>query len=125
MKFEYSLDLIVLILIIILALIGFVGNLVVVMVYLSSSKKSYTHYFFINLSIADILFTLNSLPILVNDSLFYFHYGEFGEWHLGSFFCSAGLYFEYLLITVSSLSLMVIGVERYFAVKKPLLVKFL
>ncbi len=61
MKFEYSLDLIVLILIITLALIGFVGNLVVVMVYLSSSTKSYTHYFFINLSVTDILFTLNSL----------------------------------------------------------------
>lgn len=89
MEFVYAFDLATLILIIILALIGFIGNIVVVIVYLSTANRSYTNYFFVNLSIVDILFTLNSLPILINDSLFYINIGEFGEWHLGPYFCKS------------------------------------
>ena len=92
-------DMIILILIIILIIIGFISNVVVVIVYLSTKMNhSYTNYFFVNLSIADILFTINSLPILVNDSIFYFEFGDFGEWHLGSVFCKFIFIFKFIFI---------------------------
>jgi hypothetical protein len=92
MDFAKLLDLIVLILIITLAFVGFISNVVVVIVYFTiKMNHSYTNYFFVNLSIADILFTINSLPILINDSIFYFDMGDFGEWHLGSLFCKPGI----------------------------------
>ena len=64
------------------AMLGFSGNLVVIIVYVSDKTlRSYKNYFFVNLSLTDILIAANSLPIVINDLV------NDGLWKLGKFYC--------------------------------------
>ena len=70
-------------LLVLVALLGFAGNLVVIIVYLSDKTlRSYKNYFFVNLSLTDILIVTNCLPIVINDIV------NEGYWKLGEFFCN-------------------------------------
>ena len=69
-------------LIFLIGTIGFIGNLVVIIVYVSDKTlRSYTNYFFVNLSITDILIILICLPVAIHDMT------SGGVWNLGRFIC--------------------------------------
>ena len=65
-----------------LFIIGIPANTIVIFVYAKSkSPKKYTKFFFINLSISDILILLLCIPISINDVLYP------NEWLLGEIYC--------------------------------------
>jgi hypothetical protein len=96
-------------------LFGIVTNLLVIGVFILRSEfHQFTNFFFINLSVADILVLLFCIPITITD-LF-----SPDEWHYGKFYCKVYTFFEYCVTTVSSFTIISISVERYYAVTKPL-----
>lgn len=98
--------------------IGLVGNILVIIIYLYDKRlKSYTNYFFINLSVVDILILVVCLPVALMDL-----WNE-GHWVLGKLICHAQHFIENALISVSSLTLISIACERYFAIAWPLQAK--
>lgn len=98
--------------------IGLVGNIVVIIIYLYDKRlKSYTNYFFINLSVVDILILVVCLPVALLDL------SNEGEWMLGELVCNMQHFVESALISASSLTLISIAVERFFAISRPLQTK--
>jgi hypothetical protein len=68
---------------VIFATLGLIGNTVVIIVYtFDKTLRSFTNYFFANLSITDIMIVLSCLPVALLDLL------NHGEWVLGEFMCS-------------------------------------
>lgn len=104
------------------ALIGFIGlcgNIIVIIVYIFDKKlRSFTNYFFVNLSIADILIVLLCLPVslmdMINDNV----------WVLGEFICNFEIFIESVFLCVSALTLIGISVARFFATQQPIHVRF-
>lgn len=81
------------ILMVIFATLGIIGNTVVIIVYtFDKSLRSFTNYFFANLSITDILIVLTCLPVAVLDLL------QNGEWVLGEFICNFNFTYKTKLI---------------------------
>lgn len=78
------------------------------------SLSSSTNYQFVNLSLTDILIVLTCLPVGILDSI------NLGEWVLGEFICYFDHFFENLLTSVSSLTLISISIERLIATVFPL-----
>ncbi|CAF0929624.1 unnamed protein product [Brachionus calyciflorus] len=97
------------------ALIGLIGNIVVIIVYtFDKSLRSFTNYFFVNLSIVDILIVLVCLPVGLLDLLME------GAWILGEIACKLEFFIEAVLISVSSLTLISISIERFYAIFQPI-----
>lgn len=95
---------------------GFLGNLVVIIVYLydKSMRRSFvSKCFFVNLSLVDILIILVALPVGLMDLAYA------GVWQLGEFFCKMEHFIESMLVCVSALTLIFIGIERYLAITRP------
>jgi hypothetical protein len=106
------------ILVIIVAIAGFIGNLIVVIVYVFDAKlNSPKTYFFVNLSTIDILIALLCLPVGLLDM-----YTD-GRWALNERACQAFFFAENVFISVSSLTLISISIKRLHATLKPLEVK--
>jgi hypothetical protein len=96
-------------------LFGIFTNLLVIGVFILRSEfRQYTNFFFINLSIADILVLLFCIPITITDL-----YSP-DQWHYGQFYCQMYTFFEYCVTSVSSFTIVSISFERYYAVTKPL-----
>lgn len=103
------------IIILTVTVIGFLGNIVVLIVYLFDKKlRSFTNSFFVNLSIVDILIVLICLPVGLLDMIYE------GYWVLGEFMCNYQHFIEGVLISVSSLTLISISIERFLAISQPL-----
>ena len=99
----------------IIFLVGISTNLLVIGVFVLGNKfRQFTNYFFINLSIADILVLLICIPIAITD-LF-----SPDEWNWGEIYCKWYHFCEYLFTSVSSFTIMIISFERYYAITKPL-----
>lgn len=97
------------------AVMGFLGNIVVIIVYLfDKSLRSFTNYFFVNLSFVDLLIVIICLPVGLLDLI------HEGVWILGEFVCNFQYFIEGVLISVSSLTLISISIERFFAISQPL-----
>ena len=106
--------------IIIVALTGFFGNIIVIIVYIfDRNLHSFTNYFFVNLSVVDILIVLICLPIGILDVVME------GVWIFGKFYCHFEIFVEAVLLSVSSLTLISISIERFLAIFRPLHVIFL
>ncbi|CAF1055440.1 unnamed protein product [Brachionus calyciflorus] len=98
--------------------IGFLGNVIVIVVYLfDRNLKSTTNYLFVNLSITDILIVLTCFPVGILDLI------NEGEWRLGELICLSDHFIENLLTSVSSLTLISISLERFYATMFPLHVR--
>jgi hypothetical protein len=94
---------------------GFFGNIIVIIVYLYDKRlRSFTNYFFVNLSVVDILLIITSLPMALLDLV------NNGIWTLGELVCNYQHFLEATLVSCSSLTLLSIGLERYFAISRPL-----
>ena len=94
-------------------LFGIVANLVVVFVYIFKEGLSkITNYFFISLSISDILVLMVCIPIIITE-LFS------SEWIFGIFYCKLYYFTEYYVTSVSSFTIITISIERAIAVFHP------
>ena len=74
-------------------LFGIVSNMVVIVVYMTSENfKNYTRYFFINLSISDMISLIICIPKVVTD-LFITYGWKFGFYYCEFFFLLKLFYF--------------------------------
>lgn len=93
-------------------IVAFIGNVSVLYAIKTFSKlKTMPNYFVFNLAIADLLFCITGMPMILVTTL-----AE--GWILGDFLCNASGFLNSLLCTVSIWTLAMISVNRYFAVAK-------
>lgn len=94
---------------------GIFTNFLVVIVFIFKSElRQYTNYFFANLSIADILVLIVCIPVALSDCF------SPDIWPLGGFYCRMYYFIESCVTSVSSLTIILISLERFFAISKPL-----
>ncbi|CAF0954175.1 unnamed protein product [Rotaria magnacalcarata] len=90
------------------------GNSLVIIAFICEPTiRTYSNYFILNLSIADLLIGLICIPL-------YAHKIIFGEWYLGYFLCKLWLVFDYVVGSASTLCIVVISYDRYQMVSKGL-----
>lgn len=100
--------------IILIGFVGLVSNIIVIIVYIFDKKlRSFTNYFFVNLSIVDILIVVMCLPVGLSDMF------NDGKWMLGRLACPLGYFVENVFLSVSSLTLISISLGRFLATKSP------
>ncbi|XP_019615124.1 PREDICTED: neuromedin-U receptor 2-like [Branchiostoma belcheri] len=96
-------------------LVGVLGNLLVAVVLLKvPHMRNPTNYLLLNLSVADLLFLLVCMPVSLIETWVSF------PWILGEFVCYFSPYMEFVTFHASTLTIMVISVERYYVICKPL-----
>ena len=62
---------------------GLIANLLVILVYLfNKNMKNHSNYFFVNLSLSDLLVITVCIPIAISDLI------HDGEWIFGYFYCN-------------------------------------
>lgn len=94
---------------------GLFTNLLVIFVFVFKKElRQYTNFFFTNLCIADLLVILVCIPVALTDLL------SPDVWSFGFFYCKIYYFIENCVTTVSSLTIIFISLERYFAITKPL-----
>jgi hypothetical protein len=102
----------------IIFLIGALGNLMVIYVLMKEKElRSFTNYLLANLSIADIMVLFTCVP-----SAFHDLYAK-ERWYLGKLMCYLIFFIENCVGIASILSLLLITLERYYAICQPLKVK--
>ncbi|UJR25280.1 hypothetical protein I4U23_006632 [Adineta vaga] len=90
------------------------GNSLVIIAFICEPAiRTYSNYFILNLSIADLLIGLICIPL-------YAHKIIFGEWYLGYILCKLWLVFDYVVGSASTLCIVVISYDRYQMVSKGL-----
>jgi hypothetical protein len=118
-------------------LFGIFSNIVVIFVYIINKDfKKHTNYFFISLSISDLLILVICIPIAINDIW------SPNIWYFGIIYCKfinvlnfyfklkkhkiklklGKLYYfsEYFFTSASSFTIILISIERYIAIANPL-----
>ena len=102
----------------IILLFGVFSNLIVVFVYIFKDRlNKTTNYFFISLSISDILVLIVCIPIIISE-LFT------NEWIFGIVYCKLYYFTEYFVTSVSSFTIITISIERSIAVFRPFKVSY-
>ncbi|CAF0947993.1 unnamed protein product [Adineta steineri] len=98
----------------IMTLITVLGNLLVIIAFITDARlRTYSNYFILNLSIADLCVGLVCIPL-------YAHKFIFDEWYLGYHLCKLWLVFDYVVGSASTLCIVVISYDRYQMVSKGL-----
>ncbi|XP_013773150.2 thyrotropin-releasing hormone receptor-like [Limulus polyphemus] len=97
-------------------LTGVLGNIMVVIVVTKTrSMLTTTNCYLVNLSLADLMVLVASVP---NEVLSYYLLGD--EWIWGRAGCVIFIFLQYLGINASSLSITAFTVERYIAICHPM-----
>ena len=96
--------------------IGFLGNLMVVLVvWRSKAMHTPTNCYLVSLAVADILLLISApLPTLIEFFI------VVDQWIFGVVGCSMMVFFQFLGVNVSSLSITAFTVERYIAICHPI-----
>lgn len=98
----------------IFVIFGVLGNILVILsVACHRSLRTVTHYFIVNLAVADLLLSSTVLP-------FSAIFEMLGHWVFGRVFCDVWAAMDVLCCTASIMSLCVISVDRYIGVSYPL-----
>ncbi|KAJ8344311.1 hypothetical protein SKAU_G00316400 [Synaphobranchus kaupii] len=101
-------------LVLLVCCMGIVGNIMVVLVVLTSRHmRTPTNYYLVSLAVADLIVLVAAGLPNVSDSLT-------GTWVYGHAGCLGITYFQYLGINVSSCSITAFTVERYIAICHPM-----
>ena len=101
---------------IVIFLVGFFGNILVVIVVSKSRKmRSPTNCYLISLAIADILVLLSATLPGIPEPFF-----ERQRWPWGRAMCSILIFLQYLGVDASSLSITAFTIERYIAICHPM-----
>nr|XP_046919353.1 neuropeptide Y receptor type 5-like [Dermatophagoides farinae] len=96
------------------SVLAFVGNILVIIVEIFGRRSAASlRKFLINLAISDILFGVFSVPFTYTDFMF-------GRWIFYPWLCPWAQFIQILSIFITSFTLTVISIERYYAVKFPL-----
>ena len=104
---------------IIVILVSLVGNcLIFAVVFKNRKMRTPVNFFVINMSAADILITVFYMPRMISRILFGGEWGISGG--LGHFLCKVAPFTQELSASVSVLTLIVMAVDRFFAVLFPL-----
>ncbi|XP_054159891.1 tachykinin-like peptides receptor 86C [Oppia nitens] len=95
-------------------LISILGNVIIISIIASHhSMRTVTNYFFLNLTIADLLSaTLNAT--------FNYIFMLSGDWPFGHIYCVVNNFMANLLVAVSVFTITAISVDRYIAIVYPL-----
>uniref|UniRef100_A0A670JG11 Alpha-1A adrenergic receptor n=1 Tax=Podarcis muralis TaxID=64176 RepID=A0A670JG11_PODMU len=97
-----------------LIVFGVLGNILVILsVACHKHLQSVTHYYIINLAVADLLLTSTVLPFSAIFEIL-------GYWVFGRIFCNIWAAVDVLCCTASIMSLCVISIDRYIGVSYPL-----
>ncbi|XP_032367552.1 alpha-1A adrenergic receptor [Etheostoma spectabile] len=97
-----------------LILFGIVGNILVILsVVCHRHLRTVTHYFIVNLAVADLLLSSTVLPFSAILEIV-------DRWVFGRVFCNVWAAVDVLCCTASIMSLCVISVDRYIGVSYPL-----
>lgn len=98
--------------------LGISSNFLVIGVFfLKSQLRQYSNFFFVNLSISDILVLIACMPVTIGD-LF-----SPDVWPYGQLYCQTYAFFEYCFTSASSFTIILISIERFVAIQRPLEVK--
>lgn len=93
---------------------GIVGNILVILsVVCNRNLRTVTHYFIVNLAVADLLLSFTVLPFSAIFEIV-------DRWLFGRAFCNVWAAVDVLCCTASIMSLCVISVDRYIGVSYPL-----
>jgi Na+/H+ antiporter NhaA len=84
---------------------AFIGNIIVIIVYVNSCRTTKLRAFLINLSIADILNGCLCIPFAYTEDLY-------GKWISPLFMCPITQFFQYLSVFVTAITLTTISIER-------------
>ncbi|XP_038240741.1 alpha-1A adrenergic receptor [Dermochelys coriacea] len=97
-----------------LIIFGVLGNILVILsVACHRHLQSVTHYYIINLAVADFLLTSTVLPFSAIFEIL-------GYWVFGRIFCNIWAAVDVLCCTASIMSLCIISIDRYIGVSYPL-----
>lgn len=97
-----------------ISIITVVGNFLVILVIIKNkSMQTVTNFFFANLSVADVMIGVFSIP-------FQFQAALLQRWDLPHILCIVAPFVKELTVNVSIITLTVISIDRYFAVLHPL-----
>ncbi|XP_071173120.1 thyrotropin-releasing hormone receptor-like isoform X2 [Mytilus edulis] len=101
---------------IIIFLVGFFGNILVVIIVSKSRKmRSPTNCYLISLAVADILVLFSATLPAIPEPFF-----EMQQWPWGRAMCSILVFLQYLGVDASSLSITAFTIERYIAICHPM-----
>ncbi|XP_033630316.1 muscarinic acetylcholine receptor M3-like [Asterias rubens] len=90
------------------------GNLLVLYAFCAERRlRTYTNYYIVGLSIADLVAGAFTMPM-------YTVYWVLGYWPLGDALCDTYLYVNHVFLHVSVLAILVLAFDRYQAVSQPL-----
>ncbi|XP_035477286.2 thyrotropin-releasing hormone receptor b [Scophthalmus maximus] len=106
-------------LLLVICLLGIVGNVMVVLVVLTTKHmRTPTNCYLVSLAVADLMvLTAAGLPTIADSA--------FGSWVFGHYGCLCITYFQYLGINASSCSITAFTIERYIAICHPIKAQFL
>ncbi|MFH4982852.1 hypothetical protein AB6A40_009561 [Gnathostoma spinigerum] len=96
--------------------VSFIGNVVVILTIARrhvQQFQSITNLYLLNLAIADLLRSVICMPSTLLSELSHC-------WLLGPFFCTAAAYLQPATVCASEYTLVVIAVERFYAICRPL-----
>ena len=97
-----------------MSLVTIIGNVLVITAFIIDKKlRSYSNYFILNLSIADLLIGLLIPPYA---PFLLYNY----NWMLGSLLCTTWLVLDYVVGSASVLCIVVISLDRYWMVSRGL-----
>jgi histamine receptor H3 len=103
---------ILLLLFIIIGLANIIGNVCTLVAFFTDSKlQQVTNYYICNLAIADLLVGLSSIPVYAVYTLSNYY------WGMGKAYCKVWLVMDYLLCAESSLTIILISLDRLLMVQ--------
>ncbi|KAI9514423.1 hypothetical protein NQZ68_033541 [Dissostichus eleginoides] len=107
------------VLLFVICVLGFVGNVMVILVVLTTKHmRTPTNCYLVSLAVADLMvLSAAGLPT-ITESIF-------GSWVFGHHGCLCITYFQYLGINASSCSITAFTIERYIAICHPIKAQFL
>ncbi len=98
---------------------GFIGNiLVIATVYKTPSLRTSTNYYYVNMVVSDFLASLTTWPLFLTGEIITSS-GSPLQGPLATVSCKVGMFFRIVSYIVSSLSLVLIAVDRFIATVFP------
>uniref|UniRef100_A0AC35UHG9 G_PROTEIN_RECEP_F1_2 domain-containing protein n=1 Tax=Rhabditophanes sp. KR3021 TaxID=114890 RepID=A0AC35UHG9_9BILA len=105
---------------IIVFLFCIVGNIIILLVIITKkSMRTVTNFLLANLAVADLLVGL----FCICQTGFHFLYVDYSQWLFGKPMCHVYLYLINMMPTISSGILVLLSIERFIAVVRPMLVQ--
>ncbi|CAG2237908.1 QRFP-like peptide receptor [Mytilus edulis] len=100
-------------------ILGITGNIFVIAVVAQyKHMRTLTNVFLVNLTVGDLLVALICIPITLGEYVY-------KEYIFGTVMCKLAPFLQGSAVAVSALSLLFIGINRYFAIHRPLKAKII